>query len=256
MVKIIFFDIDGTLVDMQTKRISDKTVETLKRLKANGIKICIATGRSPTELPQFERVEFDAYLTYNGSLCYDGQNVIFSNPISEQDVQQIIRNATALGKPATVATGDRMAANGWAQDLADYYAVADLELKKAPDFDVVVQQEVYQIMIGCRAEEYAAVMKGVTGAKITAWWDRAVDIIPASGGKGIGVQKILEHYRLDRAEALAFGDGNNDIEMLEAVGTGVAMENASDQLKAIADVICGHVSQDGIYHYCVESGLI
>ena len=70
-IKIIFFDIDGTLVDMQTKRISAKTIEALQRLKANGIKICIATGRSPISLPKFDGVDFDAYLTFNGSYCYN-----------------------------------------------------------------------------------------------------------------------------------------------------------------------------------------
>ena len=52
------------------------------------------------------------------------------------------------------------------------------------------------------------------------------------------------------------GDGNNDIEILQAVGTGIAMANASEQLKAVADQVCGHVAQDGIYHYCLEQGLI
>ena len=61
---------------------------------------------------------------------------------------------------------------------------------------------------------------------------------------------------MSREEAIAFGDGNNDIEMLQSVGTGVAMENASAQLKAVADDVCGHVVEDGIYHYCIQHGLI
>ena len=61
-IKIIFFDIDGTLIDMRTKRISEKMLETLIRLKENGIILCIATGRSPISLPFFEGVEFDAFL--------------------------------------------------------------------------------------------------------------------------------------------------------------------------------------------------
>ena len=256
MTKIIFFDIDGTLVDMQTKQISGKTLSALHQLKAKGIKICLATGRSPTELPRFGSLDFDACVTYNGSLCYSGRHVIFSNPIPAQDVQQVIRNAAVLNKPVAVATRDRLAANGWEQDLAAYYAVAEQELTVAPDFDAVAQQEVYQLMLGCRAEEYAAVLKGVTGARITAWWDRAVDIIPANGGKGMGIRKILEYYRLDKADAMAFGDGNNDIEMLEAVGVGIAMQNASAQLKAIANDVCGSAAQDGVYHYCLSHGLI
>ena len=83
-----------------------------------------------------------------------------------------------------------------------------------------------------------------------------MDIIPAAGGKGVAVNKILEYYHLDRSQALAFGDGNNDVEMLLEAGTGVAMGNASAQLKEIADEICKSAAEDGIYHYCIEHGLI
>lgn len=71
-IKIIFFDIDGTLIDMQSKHISPRTVEALHRLRSNGIRLCIATGRAPVTLPDFGGAEFDAYLTFNGSLCYAG----------------------------------------------------------------------------------------------------------------------------------------------------------------------------------------
>ena len=56
-----------------------------------------------------------------------------------------------------------------------------------------------------------------------------------------------------KEEAMAFGDGNNDLEMLKAVGHAVAMRNASKELKEVADVICGDVSEDGIYTYCKEN---
>lgn len=181
---------------------------------------------------------------------------VFSNPIPAEDVQKLIQNAADLGRPISLATRDRLAANGTDADLAEYYSFAHLDLTIAEDFEEATHQEVYQVMLGCREYEYPAILKGVSGARITAWWDRAVDIIPADGGKGVGIQRILEHYQLTKADALAFGDGNNDIEMLQAVGTGVAMENASVQLKAIADDICAHVAEDGIYHYCIRHGLI
>ena len=254
--KIIFFDIDGTLVDMQTKRISAKTMEALLRLKAKGIKLCIATGRSPISLPKFDGVDFDAFLTFNGSYCYDQSGMIFSNPICTEDVQRIIRNAADIGRPVSVATKDRLAANGCDEDLAEYYSFGHQVLTVAEDFEEVAKQEIYQVMLGCREADHPSILAGVQGAKITAWWDRAVDIIPAGGGKGLGIQKILDYYHLDRTEAMAFGDGNNDIEMLEAVGTGIAMENASPRLKAVADDVCGDVAEDGIYHYCIEHGLI
>lgn len=255
-IKIAFFDVDGTLVDMQKKKISPRTVEMLQRLRQKGILICMATGRTPVTVPKFDGVDFDAYLTFNGSLCYNSTGVMFSNAIPPEDVQKLIYNAAALGRPVSIATKDRVTANGYEEDLAEYYSFAGIPLEVTEDFEEVSRQEVYQVMLGCRVCDHPALMQGVAGARITGWWDRAVDVIPANCSKGRGVEKILEYYGFDRKAAIAFGDGNNDLEMLQAVGTGVAMENASPQLKAVADDVCGHVAEDGIYHYCLRHNLI
>ena len=69
------------------------------------------------------------------------------------------------------------------------------------------------------------------------------------------MEKVLEFYGIDKADSMAFGDGNNDIEMFGAVGTGVAMANASDRLKAVATDTCRDVKEDGVYWYCLEHSL-
>lgn len=255
-IRIAFFDIDGTLVDFHAKQISAKTLEALTRLRAQGIILCLATGRSPLALPHFPGIEFDVFLTFNGSYCFDSGQILFSNPIPHEDILKLIENSANINRPICIATRNRLAANGRDDDLADYFKIAGLELEIADDFDDLLQEEIYQVMLGCYKSEYSLVMKDVRHSKIAAWWDRAVDIIPANGGKGIAIKKLLEYYHLESEEAIAFGDGNNDIEMLQAVGTGIAMANASEQLKAVADQVCGHVAQDGIYHYCLEQGLI
>lgn len=255
-IKIAFFDIDGTLIDMGKKRVTPGTLDMLNRLRKNGIRICLATGRTPVTLPRFEGVTFDACITFNGSYCFCPEGDIFSNPIRPEDVQTIIRNASALRRPVSVATRDRLAANGSDADLAAYYAIAGLGVDVADDFDQVARGEVYQIMLGCRREEYAPLLRDVQHARIAAWWDRAVDVIPASGGKGVGVGQVLRHFQLDREEAIAFGDGDNDLELLAAVGTGVAMGNASAKLKALADDVCASAADDGVARYCAGHGLI
>lgn len=255
-IKIIFFDIDGTLIDMDRKEISEKTLETLRRLKERGILLCLATGRGPLSLPRFDGVEFDVFLTFNGSYCYERERTIFSNPLPYEDVKTVIQNAAALGRPVSIATKDQMAANGKDEDLIEYYSFAKRKVEVSPDFDKAAQGEVYQLMLGCRRADYPLLLRGTRRAKIAAWWDRAADIIPADGGKGVGVGKILAYYHLDRSQALAFGDGDNDIEMLRAVGRGVAMGNASEGLKAAAHDICGHVAEDGVYYYCLAHGLL
>ena len=255
-IKIVFFDIDGTLFKLHTNEISTKTLETLQKLRANGIKICVATGRSPMGLPKFKDIEFDAYLTYNGSYCYADDTTIFSNSLRDEDVKQILFNADKMGKPVTIALKSEMSSNGLDKNLEHYMAVENLDLEVCEDFDEKVDEEVYQVMLACCPEEYDTILENVKAAKIATWWDKAVDIIPANGGKGMGIAAMLQYYDLDKSQALAFGDGNNDIEMLQAVGTGVAMGNASTDLKAVADVVCKDVAEDGIYWYCKEQGLI
>lgn len=255
-IKIVFFDIDGTLIDMNKKKISEKTIYMLKELREKGIIICIATGRAPMTIPKFDGIEFDAYLAFNGSYCFNEKEKIYSNPISNEDVKILLKNATEMKRPVSIATSKRLAANGSDADLIEYYGFAKLELEVAEDFEEVLKEEIYQVMLSCKEDEYSSILKNTENAKIASWWDRAVDIIPANGGKGNGIRKILEYYGIDKEDAIAFGDGNNDIEMFEAVGTAVAMENASDRLKEVATDICGHVSEDGIYHYFVNGQLI
>ena len=71
-------------------------------------------------------------------------------------------------------------------------------------------------MCACRKEEYAQILQGTENTQITAWWDKAADIIPLNCGKGNAVNAVLNYYGLSKDEAIAFGDGRNDIEMLEA----------------------------------------
>ena len=67
---------------------------------------------------------------------------------------------------------------------------------------------------------------------------------------------MLAYYHLTKEQAIAFGDGTNDIEMLQAVGIGVAMGNATDDVKAAADDLCGNVADDGIYYYCKDHHIL
>lgn len=255
-IKIIFFDIDGTLVDPATGKISEKTRYALHQLHRNGILVCIATGRPTASLPDFGDLHIDAICAFNGSLCFAGEKVLYSNPIARQDLETVIMNTKAAGRPVSVASRDRLAANGIDADLAGYYELAGLELTVAENFDFACDEPIYQIMIGGRTAEEDAFIQGTYNVKLARSWDRAVDVIPATSGKGIGIEKIISHFGLNVSQTMAFGDSYNDTEMLLTVGTGVAMGNAPDEIKALAADMCGPVGKDGIYHYCMEHKLI
>ena len=76
-IKIAFFDIDGTLVDLNKKVITPRMLDTLIHLKQKGLRICIATGRAPMTTPHFPGVDFDAYLAFNASYRYTQDTDIF-----------------------------------------------------------------------------------------------------------------------------------------------------------------------------------
>lgn len=255
-LKIAFFDVDGTMIDMYTRKISPRMIETLNKLQNNGVKICMATGRPLLTIPSIEGVEFDVLLTFNGSYCCDNKDIIYKYPIPKRDVQKIISNAARIDRPVSLASESRIGANGTDRDLEFYFQIAGEELKVVEDFDEFSKGDIYQVMMACRPEEHEALLQDVKGAEITGWWEHAIDIIPRGGGKGVCVEKVLEHYGISRDEAVAFGDGGNDIAMLKTVGTGVAMGNASDEVKKYADEVCGKVDEDGIYHFCLQKGWI
>ena len=92
----------------------------------------------------------DGAKTINGSYCFDAGQIVFANPIPEADVRRLV-------------------ANGSDEDLAEYFRIGGLELKIAEDFDALLQEEIYQVMMGCYSPEYPLVMKDIRQAKIAAW---------------------------------------------------------------------------------------
>ncbi|MBR5298612.1 MAG: HAD hydrolase family protein, partial [Parabacteroides sp.] len=73
------------------------------------------------------------------------------------------------------------------------------------------------------------------------------DVVSMGISKRVGIDKMLEHFHIGLDECMAFGDGGNDIQMLSHVGLGVAMGNASDEVKKYADYVTDSVDEDGIY---------
>ncbi len=256
MIKIAFFDVDGTILRFGHKELSEKTYEALKSLSENGVLLCMATGRSYTEIPHFEGIDFDVLATFNGSYVIRGDKVILRNPFNESDKKRIIQNLKDMKRAIAISNEEQVVANGSDEDLAQYFAFGNCELNIVSNFDEICDRDIYQIMCSCRKEEHEQILSGTENALMVFWWDRAVDIIPKNSGKGNAVKAVLDYFGFSKDEAIAFGDGQNDVEMLEAVGTGVAMGNAKDDVKARATTVCRTVDDDGVYHYCVENNLI
>ena len=255
-IKIAFFDVDGTLLPLGVKEPSNKIIYTLKELQKNDVILCMATGRGVLARPKLKGIQFDAYITFNGSYCFTDEEMIHSCPIPKADVLQILENTIRIGRPIVISNDKFIVANGMDENLKTYFSFGGENIAIDEEFDDKCKDDIYQMMLGCESSEYEEILRGTKGTSVTAWWDRAADLIPSESGKGRAVQSILGYYGFSKKEAIAFGDGRNDIEMLGAVGRGIAMGNAGEEVKSIADETCKNVEDDGIYYYCVENGLI
>ncbi len=252
MIKAIFFDIDGTLVSFKTHKIPESTIQALHTLKAKGIKLFIATGRPPYDLKflidEFGDL-FSGYITFNGQYCYDSTGkILHEEYLNREDLIQFINYI----KDKDIACGfmeiDYFYFNLYNDRLAKLKeTLGDTAPDRAfDDVSRVSNHKTYQLNIFLNEDEEQEVLPYLPNCKAVRWCPYFTDIIPKDGGKGTGIKKVLAHYGIDINEAMAFGDGGNDVEMLEAVKYGIAMGNANDNLKQIADFITLDVDNDGV----------
>lgn len=246
MIKIIFFDIDGTLIPKGEHYMSDSTVAALEKLQASGIKVFLATGRSLGSLMNLgvNQFNFDGYLTLNGALCYDSHlEKMFGLPFVDDEVDVISKMFVAKKIPFEIIGEFSHYANFVNDSLLDVYNSLNLTL---PSIQKYKGEKIYQLCAIVDDKQRDLLDDFLDYSVITSWHDHAIDIFPANGGKQNAIKKVMEIYNLSKEETMAFGDAENDKKMLEAVGTSVAMGNASQDLKNIADYVTTNVDDDGI----------
>ena len=251
MVKAIFFDVDGTLISREQPYISDSVVAALEKLRAQGIKLFIATGRHFLELDQLginKQFTFDGYLTLNGGYCFNSREIIYNNPIDKKDVAKIVEYVTQNNLACCFVEKDELYVN-----LVNDFVIKSQIFLNTPTPPVknisrALINDVYQIDPFVPLDKIANILALTKNCKYTQWYDYGYDIVAKDGGKQEGIKAILEYYDLKPEEVMAFGDGHNDIEMLSLVGLGICMENGHDDVKTISDFVTRSVFDDGIVY--------
>ena len=123
------------------------------------------------------------------------------------------------------------------------------------DLREIMQDEVFQLIAFFTRDQEERIMQFLPGCESTRWNPMFTDIVPAGGNKRVGMEKMLEHLGIAREETMAFGDGGNDIPMLAYAGIGVAMGNASEEVKKYADFVTRSVDEDGIVYALQHYGI-
>ncbi|SFG38328.1 Cof-type HAD-IIB family hydrolase [Sporolactobacillus nakayamae] len=258
--KIVFFDIDDTLYD-QNKLIPASTEEAIHRLQDKGVLTAIATGRSPFMFRNLRNhLGIHSFVSFNGSYVVYEDSTVYTNPLNDSTLHALVTRTRELGWSFAFVNDQLIKLDG----QADEKAKESIESLKLPmpfpesDAHFIENHEVYQGLVFYGKHDDARFLQQspFDEFRYVRWHDYGVDVIPNRGSKAEGIKQLLKKMGLTPDDACAFGDGNNDIEMLSYVGTGVAMGNAVDEAKKTADFVTTPVHQDGIYNGLKHIGLL
>lgn len=256
MSKIVFFDIDGTLLD-HDKNLPISTKEAIRSLKENGVFVAIATGRAPFMFESLRKeLDIDSFVSFNGQYVVFEGETIYQNPLNSQKLEQLYLNASEKAHPIVFMNHMTMKSSVKHHDFIDK-SLGSLKFAH-PEYDGLfyVDRDLYQSLLFCEEGEERHYRETYPEFTFIRWHPYSVDILPSGGSKAEGIKKMIERLGFKEEDVYAFGDGLNDFEMLEEAGTGVAMGNAVPELKELADMVTRDVAEDGIWHGLKQLKLI
>lgn len=250
MIKAIFFDIDGTLIQHGDTSMPESTFTSLVKMKEMGIKLFIATGRPINTTGHVQAMfDFDGYVCANGQYCVNKEGIIHEQYIPKESLLEIIPYINEHQIPVVFASLERSYINKYNKSVYDAnWPIVDL-------YDIV-DEKIVQIMAYIEEKDDDAFLKHLPGCKTARWTPRFADIIPSDGGKEAGIDHVLAHYGISLDEAMCFGDGGNDITMLRHVPKSVAMGNAEQKVKDSAYYVTTSIKEDGIYNALKHFGVL
>ncbi|WP_300562607.1 HAD family hydrolase [Companilactobacillus sp.] len=259
MISFIGTDLDGTLLN-SNKEISQENIRAIRAAVDKGITFAICSGRTLDSVQNFfDALQVPGYkVLLNGAVIFDPNNKKISDrPIAKAVVDDLLRSVDGYGFKVVI-------------DGLDSTYVTDPELSDATYFEGVSKRNVlvgsvselreindrkdsvvYKVCFSSSEDRVAQLMK-----KIETFTSMPV-VISRSGEsyyelnaldctKLSGLQRISAVSKIPIAEFMCFGDYGNDLEMLRGVGYGVAMDNAMEEVKDVADIITGTNDENGV----------
>ncbi|HEN7783348.1 TPA: HAD-IIB family hydrolase [Streptococcus agalactiae] len=277
-IKAVFFDIDGTLLN-DRKNVQKSTIKAIRNLKDQGILVGLATGRGPSFVQPFlENLGLDFAVTYNGQYIYSRSEIIYTNQLSKTTVYRLIRYAGARRREISLGTASGLLGSGiiglgtsrlgqivsslvprkWAKAIERSFKhfIRRIKPQNIDSLMVILREPIYQVVLVATEGESERIQKQFPRVKLTRSSPYSMDVISEGQSKVKGIERVGQCYGFDLSEVIAFGDSDNDIEMLSQVGIGVAMGNASQQVKENARYTTADNNDDGISKALAHYGLI
>lgn len=280
MGSIVFFDVDGTVWDYDGV-IPASAKTAIKKLKANGHIPIICTGRAMGHVRDYELLHmgFDGIIAACGAHVEYKGNMIFESFLKDDTIQRIVSLAKECNVPIVLEGKQKhwISNKGFEHDyfvdkmmvtmgedavIMDGYT-PDMRANKFSG-DILVSSDYARFRREILKElniidhEFTE-GQGISQAKYEGDPNRVIGVfegITKGTSKAIGMDILCGYLAADPADTYAIGDSNNDIEMVNAAGVGIAMGNGSKAIKEAADYITDDIHEDGVYNALKHFGLI
>ena len=271
--KLIFLDIDGTLTSPGSNTPPKSAMDAVRKAQANGQKVFLCTGRNPAMLAPVLALGFEGAVAGAGGYVFAGDEVLFDCPMTQEQLETGMRLLRENGVFRTIEAKD---ATWGDEDLGEFLSQAgegnselirwrkalaeELNIRPMSEYD---GRPVYKIVFMCQeARQLEPARQALEKDYNFVVQDLAAhhclngELINRKFDKGRGVKIVADHYGMDIADTIGFGDSMNDLEMIQTVGYSVCMGNGSPQLQAMSDLVCPAVDDDGLYWAFEKLGLI
>ncbi|HEM3486162.1 HAD family hydrolase [Streptococcus suis] len=279
MRKIIFLDVDGTLVDYHN-RVPESAIRAIRQARENGHLVYVCTGRSRAEMqPELWEIGLDGMIGGNGSYVEHQGQVIMHQLISKEDAKAVVDWLHERGLEFYLESNNGLFASENFRERARE-TLRIYSMNKGKTAEEVANQEVDDLMYGMifDGQLYRDDLNKVSFV-LDSYQDHLDSKVAFSnlvantwGGRGesalfgdLGVKDIdkahaidvlLEHLGAKKEDTIAFGDAKIDIPMLEYCAVGVAMGNGGAEILAMADMVTDDVEHDGLYNAFEKLGLL
>lgn len=245
---VIFFDLDGTLLNSNSK-ISESNLALLEQLTEKNYLAVIASGRSPIEIEEITKgTAINSYVSLNGQYVVIEGEVFASHVIETALIEEVLAFAEELGHPVSCYTPYEYRINFIDEATKKLYELDNAPLPKV-DSKFYQSNDINMLYLFSDEMKHDELLIEKFNEKLTFYRDSpySMAIVNKNRSKKAGIIELLEKLELkDLTNTYAFGDGNNDISIFDVVTHSVAMGNANDTVKAAATFITHDHESDGI----------
>lgn len=277
MGKIIFLDVDGTLVDYEN-RIPASAVNAVRAARRNGHSLYISTGRSKSEVYQeIWDIGWDGMIGGNGSYVEDNGHVVSHQCLSGEQCMQIVDWLRGRGLEYYLESNEGLFGSSGFEERGKRVIREYAKRKGESGADTLTVRDMYPSMIFNTGlyrddlnkisfilesyEDFQEAQNRFPDLQAGVWGGRGEEALFGDFGlkninKALAIEKLLCYLGRDVRDTVAFGDAKVDIPMLKYCAFGVAMGNGGPEIKAAADYITGDVDKDGIQDAFRYLGLI